>query len=192
MDEIKNRMSGNWQADWQAESIVEYFNKIGKVKLLSHEEEVDIGRSVREEEWQIHEFLSTSGMAFSNIIPVDKKATPDEIFVLKESGDDGNSGPTMDRDRQRQVVQQLKYYATLVQNKRTEIERCEQLTGMKATQLRSHIRKAKRTGKRHWPHRLNLLTLEELDSRIQRDQRMGNHIRECKIRPKKPGKQTKT
>jgi RNA polymerase sigma factor (sigma-70 family) len=117
------------------ESINAYFKKIGNLKLLTHDEEMEIGRRIEEEERRLCDLLLDSGIDLTALADVDQGA--DWHLSLYHSTELGTSDapPLLDKDALRQALQCLKLQDNLAARAFDEIARCERLTGMTETEI---------------------------------------------------------
>ena len=118
------------------ESINAYFKKIGNLKLLTHEEEVEIGRRIEAEERRLCELLLESRVDMSAL--TDAVSAPDLgdfLYGVRDMDGEDDAVPAFDKDMLRQALQRLKLKSTVSKKATEEIVRCEQLTGMTAEEI---------------------------------------------------------
>ena len=122
MNDIQEKPDDN---RWPTASIGEYFDAIGKFRLLTHEEETDLGRRISEDEQAITGMLLKSGLVAPQILDARKPSKTYSDNIDNSKAIPTADEPVIDRDERLRGLKQLKLYAEIARNARTEIERCE-------------------------------------------------------------------
>jgi RNA polymerase sigma factor (sigma-70 family) len=117
------------------ESINAYFNKIGNLKLLTHDEEVEIGRRIEIEEKKLCDLIISSGINLSVLTDVGTSADWSIILINGMACDDQDSSPILDKEALRQTLQRLKLKRAVAKQALKEIARCERVSGMSGDRI---------------------------------------------------------
>ncbi len=146
--------------DKATESISEYFKRIAHVRLLKHDEEVEIGERIEKEERRICELLLSAEIALSGF------GTDLPLPIRLTSGQVETDESPLSKEQIRKVVHLLKYHASMVREACAEIRRCEKLASASHADIRGMLKAAEGDASTPWPHRLDYPTMQEIDTLI--------------------------
>ncbi len=147
---MNNRQAAQKESPWRDDSISNYFDRIGRVPLLSKEAELALATRIAATKARIDELLAQVGVVDG------EQETP------VESPDDDVSFEVSPDQRLRALVQ-LQRNAETIRNARLELSRCEKLAGMPASEIR--------TPADTWPQRLNVASAQSVERRAKKAQR---------------------
>ncbi len=150
---------------WPAASIGEYFDAIGKFRLLTHEQETTFGKCIAEDRLAVAAMLVRSGLVDSEEVV--------EPADVDDSDDDEENGPSIDRNARQAALQRLKLYADVARRAMDEVSQSEKMAGMSAKAILQAAKRAEKmahgkgAGKKTWPHRLSPKALMEIAKRLE-------------------------
>ncbi len=144
---------------WMAEAVGDYLRRISHIKLLNHDDEVEIGTRIEVEEGVVASLLRDSGIEIQTY-----RQTSSE-----EDDEHGVSGmETAERKALRIALQKVQACFSVVEQAETAVARCERLSGMTLPSIRRILKNASSLSEKKlgcaWPNRLNLHTLRELEA----------------------------
>jgi len=155
MNSVRNKNSDQWII----EAVGDYLRRIAHIRLLNHDDEVDIGTRIEAEEAIVASLIRSAGIEI--------------VFSNQSASDDDETCPpkgmeNTERKALHLALQQIKSCFSIVEQAQATIERCEKLSGMKLSAIRQIVKNAPSISERKlgcaWPNRLNLHTLRELEA----------------------------
>lgn len=154
------------ESRWPSASIGEYFDAIGKFRLLTHEQETELGKCIAEDRQIVTALLVRAGLVDGD--EAEESADPDE------SEDAEEDGPPIDRNARKAALQRLALYADVASRALDEVVRCEKLAGMSSKAILQVATRAQKmaerkgAGKKTWPHRLSPNALLDIGYRLEK------------------------
>lgn len=150
MNSVRSKNSDQWII----EAVGDYLRRIAHIKLLSHGDEVEIGKHIEVEEEALASLLREAGID----IPISEPEEQSDAAVPENA----------ERKAFRLVMQRIRSCSAIQLEAAGTVERCEKLSGMKMSAIRKIVKSASSISEGNfdiaWPNRLNLHTLRELEA----------------------------